>query len=370
MVFVGLVTYGWARLSVKGVEVERLPGPERTQVGHVLEERFEVRNESRLPKGWIELRELSDLPYHEGTTVVGMPAYSNYVWKAQTLCQRRGRYLMGPLVLTSGDPFGLFQRQRVLGDRHAVMVYPATTELPNFVLASANLPGEGNVRRRTPYLTPSATTVRDYVHGDSLNRIHWPSTARQRRLMVKEFELDPVSDVWLVLDLQSKVQAGEGEESTEEYAIAAVASIAKWCLDHGRPVGLLAYGEQRHALPPIRGSMQLGRLLEALTLMKAQGTTPLAEVLRSESFFFGTQSTVLAVTPSTEPEWVDELRALERSGLQPSAVVLEAESFGSRANSELVLSSLGASRVPTYQLRKGMSLEQGLGSPHEAYILR
>src|SRR6266540_201963 len=64
MVLVGVVAYAWARLSVHGVEVERLPGPERTQVGHVLEERFEIRNEGWLPKGWVELHELSDLPYH------------------------------------------------------------------------------------------------------------------------------------------------------------------------------------------------------------------------------------------------------------------------------------------------------------------
>src|SRR5207245_1387700 len=149
---VGIAAYVWARLSVGGIEVERLPGPERTQVGHVLEERFEVRNESRLAKGWVELHELSDLPYHEGTTVLGLSAYSNHVWKAETLCQRRGRYQMGPLVLTGGDPFGLFQRQRIVGQSTAVMVYPQTVELPHFVLASANLPGEGNVRRRTPYL--------------------------------------------------------------------------------------------------------------------------------------------------------------------------------------------------------------------------
>ncbi len=369
MVFVGAVAYVWAYLSVRGVAVDRLPGPERTQVGQVLEERFQVRNESGVAKGWLEVHEISDLPHHQGTTVVGVPAHSALVWRPQTLCQRRGRYTVGPIVLTGGDPFGLFQRRRLVGEPSIVMVYPATVDLPHFVLASANLPGEGNVRRRTAYLTPSATTVRDYVHGDSFNRIHWPSSVRQRRLMVKEFELDPVSDVWLVLDLQQKVQVGEGEQGTEEYAVAAVASIAKWCLDHGRPVGLLAYGEQRHALAPVRGAMQLGRILEALTLMQAKGGLSLAEVLRTESFLFGTQSTVLVVTPSAEPEWVDDLRHLERSGLQPSAVVLEADSFGGAAP-DLVLSSLGASRVPTYTMKRGVPLEQALGSPVEAYLLR
>ena len=49
--------------------------------------------------------------------------------------------------------------------------------------------------------------VREYVDGDPLNRIHWMSTARRDRLMVKEFELDPQSDVWIFLDAEREVQS-------------------------------------------------------------------------------------------------------------------------------------------------------------------
>ncbi|MEZ4612148.1 MAG: DUF58 domain-containing protein [Caldilineaceae bacterium] len=50
-------------------------------------------------------------------------------------------------------------------------------------------------------MTTNAAGVRDYYPGDSLNRIHWPTTARMRRLMTKEFELIPRRDIWLYLDL-------------------------------------------------------------------------------------------------------------------------------------------------------------------------
>ena len=49
--------------------------------------------------------------------------------------------------------------------------------------------------------------MRDYATGDSLNRIHWPTTARTRRLMGKEFELDPTADIWLYLDLYRDAEA-------------------------------------------------------------------------------------------------------------------------------------------------------------------
>ena len=69
-------------------------------------------------------------------------------------------------------------------------------------MPAANLPGEGRFRRRTHYVTPNASGVRPYEFGDSFNRIHWKSTARTGELMVKIFELDPASDIWLILDLE------------------------------------------------------------------------------------------------------------------------------------------------------------------------
>ena len=69
--------------------------------------------------------------------------------------------------------------------------------------------GRGEARhRRTNQITTNVAGVRDYVHGDSLNRIHWATTARTRRLMAKEFELDPTADVWLYLDLHRDAETG------------------------------------------------------------------------------------------------------------------------------------------------------------------
>jgi uncharacterized protein (DUF58 family) len=61
-------------------------------------------------------------------------------------------------------------------------------------------------------------SVRDYAPGDSFNRIHWPSTARTGQLIVKEFELDPMADIWLFLDLEKRVQVGDVGESVPDLA--------------------------------------------------------------------------------------------------------------------------------------------------------
>ncbi len=71
----------------------------------------------------------------------------------------------------------------------------------------SDLSGGEARHRRTYQLTSNVAGVRDYVHGDSLNRIHWPSSARAGRLIAKEFELDPTADIWLYLDLFQGAEA-------------------------------------------------------------------------------------------------------------------------------------------------------------------
>src|SRR5690606_33370762 len=105
-------------------------------------------------------------------------------------------------------------------------------------------PGEGRFRKRTHYVTPNASGIREYAPGDSFNRIHWPTVARTNNLMVKLFELDPASDIWIILDLEKKVQVGTGEEGTEEYAVNIAASIARYFLVANRSVGFISFGDR------------------------------------------------------------------------------------------------------------------------------
>ena len=165
------------------------------------------------------------------------------------MCLQRGRYRLGPLTLMSSDPLGLFPRERQLSATSIMLVYPATLDLPGFMPPMGMLPGGDAMRRRTHYITTNVSTVRDYVPGDSFNRIHWRSTARTGRMMVKEFELDPTADIWIVLDLDKSAHAESPwslpeqevgpavlrhssvgltlQPSTMEYAATIAASLAR-----------------------------------------------------------------------------------------------------------------------------------------------
>lgn len=352
--------YLWARFNVSGLEVsvERLV--DRAQVGQYADERVTIRNRSHFPKVWIEVEDPSTLPGHVSGRVITLGGKSRRSWRSRTLLARRGVYPIGPLTVTSGDPFGLFRMSRTFGAGSSIIVYPGFVDLPHFTVPPANLPGEGRFRRRTHYVTPNAAGVRDYEYGDSLSRIDWKSTARMSKLMVKMFELDPASDIWIIMDLQARVQAGQGDDGTEEYAVKIAASVARFFLNANRNVGYMAFGERLDIIEAERGGQQMTHILEALALSHASGDVGIGDLLNVEGRRFGRHTTLVVITPSMDEAWVLSLLMLTQRGVKAAAVLLEASTFGSRESSLQVVSSLAAADIWTYLIKRGDDLSSSL----------
>jgi len=293
----------------------------RAQVGQEAQEIIEVRNKSFLPKVWLEVEDPSDLPGHRSKRVVIIPPRRSRNWVVNTPLRRRGLFDWGPLRLTAVDPFGLFRKVREVGGQQQILVYPAVVDLPHFQAPPANLPGEGRFRKRTHYITPNASGIREYAPGDAFNRIHWRSTARTGELMVKTFELDPASDIWVILDLERRVNAGREEESTEEYGVRIAASVARHYVVNNRPVGLMTFGRDLRVLEPERGQQQLTRILETLAMAYAVGDAPLGSLLMEEQRRFGRHTTLVVITSATDDHWLSAIQSLTQRGVR-AAVVL------------------------------------------------
>lgn len=358
-----LFTYVWMRMSTGGLNVEATGGVSRTQVGRNVVEHLTLTNDSPFPKPMLEVRqqvrrerEPESAPVQQNARIVSLSGNGKRSWRYEIVCQRRGRYIVGPVLVRSGDPFGLFEREEAMGGTHSLIVYPDTEDLPHFNIPPAELPGEGRHRRRTQFTTPNAASVREYVHGDSFNRIHWPSVARTNQLMVKEYELDPASDFFVILDLDRRVQAGSGMDSTEEVGVKLAASIIKHYVELNRSVGLLAYGEEFASLKADRGGQQLAQAYELLAVATAQGRTSIGDLLAAEGSQFGRYTTAIIITPSIEEEWTHEVQHLLRRGARVAAVLLDSSTWGGRGTPLQTIGNLLALGVQTYVVRRGDDL--------------
>ncbi|HJM75372.1 MAG TPA: DUF58 domain-containing protein [Dehalococcoidia bacterium] len=359
----------WSRAMVRGLDVEVFRRTHRVSQGQPLEGRILIRSTSIWPKVWLEIEDHASVPGHQSKRVVTLGSHGVDAWSYRTPTRRRGLYELGPVTVTARDPFGFFRLSRTFGHTDTVLVYPNAPELPNFYIPPANLPGEGRFRRRTHNVTPNVAGIRPYEPGDSYNRIHWRSTARTGELMVKLFELDPASDIWLLIDLQGSVHhAQNDDDNTEEAAVTLAASIARYFINANRSIGLIEFGDDLRVDEPDRGANQYTRILESLALAKANGDVPITSLLTEESRRFGRHTTVVVVTPSTNEEWPLTLMALQSRGVKVAAVLLEAETWGASQSSLNVYGSLAAGGVYTYSVKRSDDFSRVLGVGGEAPV--
>ncbi len=355
----------WAWYRLRGVTVEVQREVSQTQVGNSFLQRVTVSHHGRSPRPRVEFREPSDLPGHEASAILNLPEDGSRSWQVTTLCRRRGRFTLGPAVIAGSDPFGLFRFQRKVTGAFSLLVYPRMVDLPRFVLPSTALPEHGHRQRRGQQASTSAVTVREYAAGDSFQRIHWPSTARLRKLMVKEFELETSSDVWLVLDLDRNAHRGQDEDGTEEYAVTVAASLARQLLQAEYSVGLLLGGKSVHRLPGGRGSHQLRRVLEVLAEAHAKDEAPLAEGLAKHGHQLNHRSTVIVITPSADRDWPVAVGQLTNRGMRAVAVLVDASSFAETRSPATPAEVLAARGVPVYLVRRGDNLAAALARPSD-----
>lgn len=353
-----IVPLSWllAWYNTRSLDVHAERRTERAQAGQTAEEVIEVHNRGFLPKLWLEVEDPSDLPGHRSRRVVVIPPRHSRSWIVQTPLRRRGLFDWGPVRVVSSDPFGLFRRVELFGGEQQILVYPPVQELPHFQAPPANLPGEGRFRRRTHYVTPNASGIREWAPGDAFNRIHWRSTARTGELMVKTFELDPASDIWVITDMERRVHAGSGDESTEEYAVRAAASLARHYLIQNRSVGFMAFDRDLRLIEPERGQQQMTRILESLATVSASGDAPLGNLLIEEQRRFGRHTSLIVVTSSTDDQWLTALQSLVQRGVRAAVVLVDPSTFGSNRSPLVMYGELTASDIVTYVLRKGDDL--------------
>jgi uncharacterized protein (DUF58 family) len=359
LVALGLVAWIWSRLSLTRLGLTRSLSSDRVRAGEVVTEDLALRNYSRLPKLWVEVRDHSSLPYHRAGRVVSLRGRSGEAWTTDTRARQRGRFRLGPITVLSGDPFGIFQTKKSIPVSHELVVYPAMVDVSQIHLPAATMSGGAMHALNPAVSSPTIAGLRDYTAGDPLNRISWTATARRGMMMVKEFDPDPTSDLWIILDMSEEAQVdlpvgsddaladdvtGAVLDSTEEYIVAIGASLADRALSQGRKVGLVVNRAMPVRLDADNSQRQWFRIFETLATANAFGTRTLTEAIAAESRRLTRTNGVVVVTASGDREWTPAARALVQRQVPVTAVVVDAGSAAKEPISPMI-EDLAAARV-------------------------
>ena len=270
-------------------------------------------------------------------------------------CNRRGYFQIGPLVLETGDLFGLHRKYSVAVEPHFLLVLPKVIPLAGYDIASRRPIGEVRLSYRL-YEDPTRIAgVREYQPGDPLNRVNWRATARTGVLHSKVYEPTTIAGATIVLDFHRDAHTPRHEPLRSELAVTAAASIAHALFLMGQQVGLVTNGRdaadriraegyatdyrsrdqvrksaqmretndrlQPAVVPTRRGAEQLTRILETLARLELTDGLPLPALLLETTSRLPRDATVIVILPRVTPADAIALQTLKTQGFGVLAVL-------------------------------------------------
>jgi uncharacterized protein (DUF58 family) len=273
----------------------------------------------------------------------------------QLRCQRRGYFQLGPVIMETGDLFGLHRRYRVTTEPDFLLVYPKVIPLEGYDLTSRRPIGEVTMSYRLFEDPTRIRGVRPFQQGDPLNRIHWRATARTGEIYSKVYEPTTVAGATIVLEFHKESYDPAHEPVRSELAITAAASIANSIQQMGQQVGLCTNGrdavdrirqegwdpqqksrqaareatsmlEQSDRLQPLivetrRDPEQFLRIREALARVELTDGLTLAQLSNETSSRIPRDATVIVIIPAVNEETVLVLSSLKRRGFAVLALL-------------------------------------------------
>jgi uncharacterized protein (DUF58 family) len=357
---------------------------------------IELENAGRLPVVWTLVEDV--LPrraflYRPSSLQVKgqriqlcwMKGHGRHTMFYQLQCNRRGYHQIGPLIVETGDLFGLHRRYRVLTSPHFLLVYPKIVPLTGFELASRRPIGEIHISHRL-YEDPTRIAgVRRYEAGDPLNRVHWRATARMGILHSKIYEPSCVAGATILLDLHQNAYDAKHEPYRSELAVSAAASLANAIYEMDQQIGLVTNGrdaadrirqegwdydirsrkaarlaaamlEKSDRLQPVRvetrrGPEQLQRILETLARVELTDGLSFGQLVLETAGRIPRDATVVAILASLQIDTAVALGELRRKGLAITAIlnVYEDHEF-ERASAQLAAEGIEARHLKSVEM--------------------
>lgn len=246
-----LAGVAWVTVTATTLSTARRVAPARLFHGTRAGVDLVVRNTGRLPTSVLGVRDLvpDELPAASRFALAPMRPGGSVRLRYHVVGTRRGVYEVGPVEVQLRDPFGVAARSVRHGTSDKLVVFPPVHRLA-VGLPLQGLAGTGGASRPRPGAAgDEVATVREYVHGDDLRKVHWGSTAHRGQLMVRQDESPQRPDATIVLDVREGAHRGVGAASSLETAATAAASIAYHVAERGFDASLLTSPVQRRPRP-------------------------------------------------------------------------------------------------------------------------
>jgi uncharacterized protein (DUF58 family) len=273
----------------------------------------------------------------------------------------RGRFRVTDPRLVLGDHLGLETVVTALEEpTAAIVVHPRLVELQGLFSEAGRHGADG---RRLLLHRPTGFdfhSVREYEQGESLRRVHWPTTARRGQLMVKELDDAPRDAVVVLLDCDPRGEVGAPPDSSFDAAVRAAGSVLRVYSARGRRATLLTTGLGATAHPVCSLGADFRTALDALAAVEPDAPHALGPALARQETAAGRAGELVVVSATLDAVSLEAVLGAATRRLV-SLVWVDAPSFAGRPTRTLPgLLRLAASGVPVAIVRRGDDLAAAL----------
>ena len=284
--FVGAILAGWAEafalfvaclsLLIIAIILVAAPSPyrvflrlaqERVVAGQTALGEIRVVNDTARRGG----SEVIELPIGTGVAEFVIPGVSSHeTWDEffSVLTRRRGVIEIGPARTVRSDGLGLLRRVRSWDNPVTLYVHPRTVRIP-FAATGFQVDVEGVVTAKLSSSDVSFHALRDYEPGDDRRAVHWQSTARLGKLIVRQYEETHRSHHLIVLD----TSRSSWDRDSFEDGVSVAASLALAGISASRTVSFAA---GKTWVP----ATNAGAMLDALSSLPMSGRDDITALAR------------------------------------------------------------------------------------------
>jgi len=352
----------------ENLAARRAGAAEVCEIGDSIRVTVEVENRGRLSVPWILLEDSMPTaalyPGRRRLQVEGprvaltrlASGETETVFEYDVKFLQRGYFQFGPMLVETGDVFGLHRRYQLMTEPQFVLVFPKVLPLQGYNLASRRPIGEIRVTHRLFEDPTRLAGVRLFQRGDPLNHVHWRATARTGQLHSRVYENSRVAGATFLLDFHELGYRGSVGAGSAELAIVTVAALANAVFLQGQQIGLVTNGRdaadrireegwqgeflnrsmarekadtvaentRMHpvVVPTRKSSDHFLRILETLARLEPTDGLDFPSLVSEAAVQLPRDATVVAVLGRVTPEMAQSLGELVRRGFLVTAIVV------------------------------------------------
>lgn len=241
--------------------------------------------------------------------------------------RHRGAFAVGPITLRRRDPFGLTHVALQLPATVELLVLPYLWDLGDRRVAGQGRGTEGELPQMVSLHGEDDVSIRQYRDGDELRRVHWPATAHRGEIMVRQEDRPARRRAVLMLDSRAGAHPGSGYQASFEWAVSAIASLARHLVKDGFVIHLLTHRtvEDGSAGVPIG----LDNALSTLARAQADQDDSLRPLAAAAQTFTSGGVLLISVVVAHDEEELKHLAAVREPGSAAMAMVLDPQAFRS-----------------------------------------